>query len=79
MKVEVLYFGLIEEALGVTKESIPITTKTGLIDFKQILLKKYPLLNELAFQIAVNKKLTSNNPILEEGAEIALLPPFAGG
>ncbi len=42
------------------------------------LLGRFPDLAAYSFQIATNHELNSNKT-LEDGDELALLPPFAGG
>lgn len=79
MKIEVLYFGLIEEALGIRKETITMASETSLLQVKAHLLSKYPALKQIAFQTALNKKIVPNEALIHQDAEIALLPPFAGG
>lgn len=79
MKIEVFYFGLIEEALGKNKETVAIASNTSLKKLKEFLLKKHCLLQQTTFNLAVNKKIEPLEVLLNEGDEIALLPPFAGG
>ncbi len=79
MKVKILFFGLIEEALAVSNEEMFIREQTSLAEFTTSLVKKYPILSELNYQIAIDKELAPTKIVLKEGTEIALLPPFAGG
>lgn len=79
MKVKILYFGLIEEALAVSNEEMTIGEQTSLVEFTTSLVRKYPILSQLNYQIAIDKKLAPTKIVLKEGSEIALLPPFAGG
>jgi molybdopterin synthase sulfur carrier subunit len=77
MKTTMLFFGLLAEATGTDKSEVENITDTDtLIDY---LIKKYPLLNNKTYRIAVNKKLITSKEQLNEGDTIALLPPFAGG
>ena len=78
MSIEVKYFGMIEELVGKSAESIDIerllnTSSTS----KDIFIELYPQLKGISFQIAVDKAL--NKDVTIESKEIALLPPFAGG
>lgn len=45
----------------------------------QQLQLKYPDLINAKFKIAVNRSIIQSNTILQQDAEIALLPPFSGG
>lgn len=77
MKTTVLFFGMLAEATGTDKMEVENLTDTNaLIDY---LIKKYPLLKNKTYRIAVNKKLITGKEALSEGDTIALLPPFAGG
>lgn len=40
---------------------------------------RYPALQHTTYRMAVNKCLHNGVQSLEDGAEIALLPPFSGG
>ena len=39
----------------------------------------YPALSKMNFKIAINRELTESNLNLNDGDQVALLPPFAGG
>lgn len=80
MEVTVKYFGMIadltqkKEAFFPLDETIDTTEK-----LQQYLEVIYPEIKTIAFSIALNQKLISKNEVLNDGDEIALLPPFAGG
>ena len=44
-----------------------------------LLNEKYPDLRTESYQIAVNQSIVTKDAGIEEGAEVAILPPFAGG
>jgi sulfur-carrier protein len=48
-------------------------------DLKLTLIEKYPAITKLNYQFAVNQHLVEDSFQLNNGDEIALLPPFAGG
>ena len=79
MKVKILYFAQIAEALGFDKEEFEIPDKMGSEALIEKLKIKYPELSNLTFAVSVNETVVQADTILEEGFEIALLPPFAGG
>ncbi|WP_268033149.1 MoaD/ThiS family protein [Algoriphagus sp. PAP.12] len=77
--IQVKYFGMIAEATSKEEEKIDVGEKP----FSEILSEissKYQL-GDLSYQVAVNKKLVSDfsKLQLEEGDEVAFLPPFSGG
>lgn len=80
MIVKVLYFAQVADEVGTSKEEISLELSTPkLRDLMDYLVKCYPVLDELSFQIALNQSITKENKPLKENDEIALLPPYAGG
>lgn len=77
MKIDVLLFGQISEIVGEQRIVMEnINNKEELIEAMYV---TYPALIEMNFKIAINRELTESNLKLNDGDEIALLPPFAGG
>ena len=77
MKLNILAFGQVASVTGnnvVLEEDV--TDTDGLQTF---LHSRYPVLSEIKYSIAVDKKMVHENAELEENATIALLPPFSGG
>lgn len=77
--LNIKYFGMLIEKTGHDVESIQVDDSLSLIDLKNQILSKYPLLKKCQFQTIYNKQHISTNCSLEHNAEIAFLPPFAGG
>ena len=77
MNNKVLFFGILEDVVG-SKEIIisNINSSDELIKRIKYL---YPELGNKTFQVSVNQQLINTNTTLNNGDEIALLPPFAGG
>jgi sulfur-carrier protein len=48
-------------------------------ELKSLLTKQYPDLSKASFAVAVNRKIVTENAIITEADELALLPPFSGG
>jgi len=61
------------------KEIISIEGVKDINELKEKLIKSFPALSQKSFVIAVNKQIIHNNVLLNEDAEVALLPPFSGG
>lgn len=75
--MKILLFG---ELTDITKStSIEIESAKNVDELKIIVHQKFPSLQNIKYQIAVNSSLISKNISLTETDEIALLPPFAGG
>lgn len=79
MKLDILYFGLVAEAVKATKEEFVVNTSITVDELQNLLIKKYTVLSNLSYKIAVNKELVNTNTLITEDSEIAILPPFAGG
>ncbi|MCB4807094.1 MoaD/ThiS family protein [Tamlana sp. 62-3] len=77
MQITIKYFGQIVEVTHKTEETLEVSGNQ-IADVLNTLQAKYIKLKDLGFQIAQNQELVSLNTKIS-GAEIALLPPFAGG
>jgi molybdopterin synthase sulfur carrier subunit len=78
MRLKILFFGQLTEITRSTiiEENVSIKSVYQLeANFKI----KFPELKNYKYQIAVNQKIISEDIILNEGDEIAFLPPFSGG
>ncbi|TRO63359.1 MoaD/ThiS family protein [Christiangramia sabulilitoris] len=78
MKVTVKYFGMIAESAGRTEEVLDVVSGTSAIELKDQQVQKYQIQDPESIQLAVNQNL-DNKVELNEGDEVAFLPPFAGG
>jgi molybdopterin converting factor small subunit len=77
MQVTVLFFGQLKDITGVSSVSLENTTDTNqLMDNLKTI---HPGLLAARFIIAVDKKITDENIVLENGSTVALLPPYSGG
>jgi molybdopterin synthase sulfur carrier subunit len=74
MKVRILFFGMIAEALETNVYSIENYHGQTIADLETHLKERYPRLNDFTYQIALN-----HNAGLQAVNEVAILPPFAGG
>ncbi|GGZ93080.1 MoaD/ThiS family protein [Algibacter mikhailovii] len=77
MLITVKYFGQIAEVTQKEEEELEVA-KTSISKLLETLNARYTDLKNKDFQIAQNQELVSLDTELT-GAEIALLPPFAGG
>jgi len=77
IKINVLTFGAITDITGsksLEMEGIDSTEK-----LVQTLEEKYPLLKTVQYAIAVNKEVIHQHTVLNNEANVAILPPFSGG
>lgn len=70
---------MIASAIQKEEEIIEITGIGNIEGVKIYLIKIYPQLEALPFQIAINQTIAINSDSVSTDDEIALLPPFAGG
>lgn len=78
MEIHTIYFGLIAERLNKTSETLSISEEDKL-DLSHFFEKTYPVLKDIKYSIAINQTIANSITEKAEKAEIALLPPFAGG
>ena len=77
MNISIKYFGQLAEVTKQEEESVEFS-KHSISDLVESLFVKYPDLKNKDFKVAQNQELVSVDAKIT-GAEIALLPPFAGG
>lgn len=79
MKLTIIYLGRIMELTGVSNEVLEFTAGISVQDLIDQLTITYPHLAFESFQISVNRTLVEFSYRINEAADVALLPPFAGG
>lgn len=78
----VLYFGVARERVGVSQEEFPANTEAlSVAELRTLLEERHPALKRLRpyLRIAVNQELMQDADVVPDGAEVALIPPVAGG
>ena len=79
MTINILAFGIAKDIFGGSSIVVELGGKT-VGDLKELLEEKYPRLKQLAsFMIAVNNEYGSNDLLIKQGDEIAIIPPVSGG
>ncbi|MGB1243363.1 MAG: MoaD/ThiS family protein [Chitinophagales bacterium] len=78
MQVNVLFWGILTDVAQTKK--IEVENITELSVLRKQLLEQYPKLAAYSHHIAVNQEIVHEDCfVLQDGDEIALLPPYAGG
>lgn len=78
MILKLKYFGMIAEAIGKDEESLEFSGKT-IAELDVVLKNNTAKLDTMNYKFAVNQAMVTQEEILNDNDEIALLPPFAGG
>ena len=78
MQLTIKYFGMLAEATSIDEEIIQ-TDPCMVSQIVEALTFQHPKIKGKDFKIAVNQQLVDFDYVIQTEAEIALLPPFAGG
>ena len=81
MRVQVLFFGQLKDLTGRSSESLPLAERARLSDVLQHYADKFPDIRKLSSSLAlsINREYASQDAPLQDGDEVALLPPVSGG
>jgi len=77
MVIKILLYGILAEKAN-TKE-FTLSDIPSLGKLKEEILKAHPVFSDLKYYLFINHKASTEDAILVDGDEIALIPPFAGG
>jgi MoaE-MoaD fusion protein len=81
MRVKVLFFGLAHDATGFEQEEVELPEGESLAVLCRQYQNRFPRLADLAgsLLISVNRDISEPSITLQDGDEIAFLPPVSGG
>jgi molybdopterin synthase sulfur carrier subunit len=77
MDISVLFFGILAEIAGLRRKHYRAVSSFS--DLRHRVADDFPEMENYSFRIAVNNRLTVEEPLLRDGDEVLFLPPFAGG
>lgn len=77
MEITVLLFGNLAQIAGTTKLILQDVKDT--ITVNELLQSNFPTFKNKKYAIAVNNQLVKDVQNLNDGDELAFLPPFSGG
>jgi MoaE-MoaD fusion protein len=81
MQIQVLYFAVFRERLGTGAETLELAAPATVADAVSALSERHPPIAALRgrFRVARNQSFAADDEVLNEGDELALIPPVAGG
>jgi molybdopterin synthase catalytic subunit len=81
MQLIVKLFGPVREAAGLKELSVTLSEGARVQDVRDLLARDHPIFDRLGDRLvaAVNFNVVSHDALLQEGDEVAFLPPVAGG
>lgn len=80
MNVNVLAFGIAKDIFGGSSVDVELPENGTIKNLKRSLEDRYPRLKHLlSYMVAVNNEYASDESLLIEKDEIAIIPPVSGG
>jgi len=81
MRVNVLFFGILKDAVGKSSDSLELPAGASLGDLLEIYASSSPELRSVmpSLAVAINQEYAEAETKLKPGDEIAILPPVSGG
>lgn len=76
--ISILFFAQLQESMGQAQMEVPLAGKT-VAEVKTWLEKEYPLLSLGQVMTAVNEEFARDQTIVNEGDQVAFIPPISGG
>lgn len=76
--ISILFFAQLQESMGQSQMEVPLVGKT-VAEVKAWLEKEYPLLSLGQVMTAVNEEFARDQTIVNEGDQVAFIPPISGG
>ena len=77
MKITVLFFGILKDVMA--SSELTMQEVSDLKNLHRQLVERNPELQRYVYRVFVNRTLASGNRSLDDGDEVALVPPFVGG
>jgi len=77
MQIKVLFFGVLADVTGTNCKHFRDVNSMG--DLMLRIHGDFPEVVHYNYRVSLNNVLTDNDPLLCDGDEVALMPPFAGG
>ncbi len=79
MQVRVLYFGVLRETFSKGEEAVEFADGVTVADVLNVYRERGPAFAWDSIAVAVNREYARAETVLQDGDEVALLPPVSGG
>lgn len=81
LKIQVLFFALSRELAGESAIELELAAPATAFDAEEALKQRYEWLGERlsSYRIAVDEEFAGKDTPLQDGSEIAIIPPVSGG
>ena len=80
MKIHLLAFGLAKDIVGQQRSEMEVAEGITTDELQSQLIAEYPEMgNTLSIRLAVNEEYVLDAVVLNDGDEVALIPPVSGG
>jgi molybdopterin converting factor subunit 1 len=81
MRVRILYFGVLKDIAGREREELDIPADSSVDTVLSLLKERIASKAEVwgSIAVAVNQEYVRSTALLQDGDEVALLPPVSGG
>ena len=81
VRINVRFFAILRDRAGVASASVELPDRSDVSSAVETIANRYPSIqNELKrAAFAINRNYTQSNEILNDGDELALIPPVSGG
>lgn len=80
MKITIKAFGIASEIAGKRQWEMEVPEGSSIDELREILTAELPKLKTIIqFSLALNQSYVTSNEVLNQGDEIAIIPPVSGG
>ena len=80
MKIQLLFFGITTDLVGMNSTSFDISVNATVKELKEQLIDEFSTLKNIdQFAIAVNESYANDDLIIVENDVVAIIPPVSGG
>ncbi len=81
MRVKVLFFGVLKDVTGISKDVLDLPENASLRDAFEVYARRFPRFEQMASSIVIarNHEFSTGATPVHDGDEIAFMPPVSGG